>query len=97
MVKDIKKLTLRIFLALEIILFSLFYIFGSQGLQALMRLRHQNIILHNELESIQQDVKNLELELVDWRKNQFYKEKIAREQLQMARPEEDIYFLPIKK
>lgn len=96
MAKDLKKLTLRVFFVLEVTLFTLFYLFGAQGLQALMQLKKQNVILHNELESMQQDVKDLEQKLQDWRTNLFYKEKIAREQLQMARPNEEIYFLPVK-
>ena len=93
--KDTKRLALRFFLAAELVVVTFFYLFSSGGLQALRR----EDVLDRELLA---DVARLEAEIgllykeLEERKNPYYKESIARKELQMAYDTETIYLLPKK-
>ena len=88
-----KKLFLRFFFSLEVLLFTFFYFFGSQGLYALFHLEKENRLLAQELEQLEQDVATLDKKLFEWEHNPFYKEKVAREQLHMAHTTDTVYFV----
>lgn len=53
--------------------------------------RHQQVA--NEIGQLGNDVNQLKLKIDDWHVNSFQKECIAREQLQMARACEIIYYI----
>jgi cell division protein FtsB len=42
---------------------------------------------------LKKEVQDLQEELVAWQTDPFYKEKVAREQLQMARPGEELFYI----
>ncbi len=88
----IKKKLLRGFFCLEIILFTCLYLFGAQGIQALHQLQAANVQLDAELGLVQSQVKALDHEIVAWKSDPFYQEKLAREHLHMARPNEIIFY-----
>ncbi len=88
-----KSWTLKIFFILEISVFSLAYIFGGRGLQAIRYISHENKKILSNINKLNQDINNLNQELINWSSDDFYKEKLAREQLLMARPNEKIYYL----
>ena len=92
--KKIKRSIVRIAFAAEILLISFYYFFGSHGLQALRALSSTNVKLLSDIESLTQETSALKHELEEWKTDNFYKEKQAREKLQLAYPHEDIYFLP---
>lgn len=92
--KTIKRTILRCLFGLQIIIFSGVYFFGSQGLNHLWQLRQENNEITQQLQAIQTEVDALQQEVVDWTQHPFYQEKVAREQLQMARPDETIYYVP---
>lgn len=87
-----RKIT-SIFLVGELCLFILTFCFGSHGLQALWLLHNDIQLLNNEIIVIEQEIASLETEITQWQENFFYKEKMAREQLQMARQGEIIYYI----
>lgn len=91
--KKIKKIVMRSFFAFEIILFIFFYFFGAYGLQAMVQLKRENSYLLQEIVSLGQEITHLEQEINAWITDPFYKEKVAREQLQMARSGDQIYYL----
>lgn len=91
--KEFKKYFLQIFLYIEIIIFSFFYLFGSNGLKSLHDLENQNNSLTIENNLLKQEINELQSNITQWDNDPFYKEKIAREQLQMARPDEEIYLV----
>lgn len=68
-----------------------FYIFGKQGIQALMQLHAEVDQQKIEVVRIEQDIRTLESELADWEQDPFYVEQAAREKLAMSREGEDIY------
>ena len=91
--QDIKKIILRAFFAGEIILFFTFYLFGAHGIQALMRVDHENKVLEQEIVTLKSDLKAAAVEIDEWNNYPFYKEKIARERLHMAYPGDEIYMI----
>ena len=88
-----KQYLLRGFFVLEILIFSGIYFFGAHGLHNVWRMQHENSTAQHALNSLQAEVNHLEDELYAWQHHPFYKEKLAREQLQMARPGEQIYYV----
>jgi cell division protein FtsB len=88
-----KRFLLRLFFGLEVGIFTLLYLFGAQGLQALVRLRKENIHLSFQVTELEQEVKDLEITVVAWENDPYYKEKAARESLHMARKQDQVYLI----
>ncbi len=89
---SMKKKFLRGFFCLELLIFSSVYLFGAQGMRALWHLQKDNAKLDKELLIAQTQVHDLEKEIVAWKSDPFYQEKLAREHLHMARSGEVIYY-----
>ena len=83
----------RIFLIGEFIIFAGFYLFGSNGISALIQLKSDICQLDGQITTLKTDVQHLTSTLDVQKKHPFFKEKIAREQLQMARVDEEIYLI----
>ena len=91
--KELKKKLFRVFFCAEVLVFVLLYWFGTQGMQTLRQLRYGNKLLAQQVAEAEQELVTLEEYIVHCEQNNFYKEKIAREQLQMARADETIYYV----
>ena len=83
----------RLLFPVECFVFSMIYFFGSHGLQEVVRRKQEVETLRVSVEKIAADVIILTQDLDKWHNKPYYKEKIAREQLQMARKDELIYFI----
>ncbi len=92
--KELKRTVVQLFLGVEIIVVTFMYLVGSGGLLAIKSANRQNAALLAEIAQGQEEVKGLNRELVDRKNNPFYKESIARKELQMAYENEVIYLLP---
>ena len=88
-----KQHVARIFLAGELIVFVGFYLFGTNGVYALLNLKSDICALQNQAAELKTDVAHLSSTLALQKKHPFFQEKIAREQLQMARSDEEIYLI----
>jgi cell division protein FtsB len=77
----------------EVMVFIGVYLFGGNGLQYLHRLQNENHKLEHEIIVLQTQVKEIESQIAAWQADDFYKEKIAREKLQMAKKDDQIYFI----
>lgn len=88
-----KQHVARIFLAGELIIFTGFYLFGTNGMYAMLSLKSDICALHQQANELKTDVSHLSSTLVLQKKHPFFQEKIAREQLQMARSDEEIYLI----
>lgn len=88
-----KKIALQLCVGAEVIVFGALYIYGSHGMKSLNALRDEVTVANAQVVSLQEEVTSLEKELNAWQHHPFYKEKIAREQLQMARAGDTIYYL----
>jgi len=91
-----KRSILRLFFVIEIFIFIGVYFFGGNGFQYLNRLEHENDQLHGNIVRLKDEIAQVQKDITDWNNNDFYKEKIAREKLQMARRGDQIYFLDVK-
>ena len=66
---------------------------GKDGLFLLNLFKHENILLMQKIDSIKSEVANLNKDIAAWKTNSFLKEKVARENLQMAKSSDEIYLL----
>ncbi len=92
-VKLLKRRIMRVFFALEVAVFAGFYLFGGNGIHYLAQLESENNELDAQLVHIRREVALLNEQIAQWQADPFFKEKIAREQLQMAREGDEIYYI----
>lgn len=90
---NIKQLLLRIFWIIELALFMGIYLLGPYGIQAHKSEFKKINSLSKEIDKLSNDVYSLEIDISDFKSENFYKEKIAREELQMAYPGETVYYI----
>lgn len=90
---QIKRALMRLFLVLEMVAFGYVYIAGKNGIQSLSE--HKNVVvdMKKHIERLNEEVTSLEHEIHIWQTDDFYKEKIAREQLQMARKGDELFYI----
>ena len=88
----IKRILVRIFFSVEMLIFCWVYMCGSNSISSLVALQTDNRSLQEQLHTREQEIAQLEHEIVQWESQPFYKEKVAREQLQMARAHEHVYY-----
>jgi len=88
-----KKIVLRVFLIGEIVFFVTMYLVSPDGLTALQNRKLENKRLVQLVDVLGEEIKKMEQEVKQWEQNPFYQEKIAREQLQMARPTDEVYYV----
>jgi len=91
--KTFKRTMLRVFFAIEICVFLGVYLFGPGGLQTMVRFEGENRALDEQINELKMEVQLWEHKIALWQSDDFYKEKIAREQLQMARSGDQIFYV----
>lgn len=93
MTSPLRRSLLRFFFYIESLLFIWTYLFGIQGIHVIIKTKKENKLLEMEIESLQKDISDLELKIFKWNTNPFFKEKYARQQLQMTRKDDTVYFI----
>lgn len=88
-----KQMIVRALLIAEMFVFGHMYVFGKNGLQMVRVQTKQLQSLQGTVDQLQKEVDALEGDISMWETNDFYKEKIAREQLQMARKGDKLYYI----
>lgn len=88
-----KKIFMRVLLVVEMVAFGHIYFFGRNGFNVLQNQRNGVVELQNNIVMLDQEVALLEKEIYVWQTDDFYKEKIAREQLQMARKGDELFYI----
>ena len=88
-----KQLILRAFFIGEIICFSYLYCFGAQGIVSLIHMKKKYENNKQEITLLERDIKCLKQSLNRMQKNPFFIESMAREQLFMARDQEEVFFI----
>ena len=89
--RELKRTGIRIFLCAEVLVFAGFYIFGSSGMPKIFHLQHEIHLLQTDLSTLKFEISQLEGQIALQKTHPFFQEKIAREQLQMARTDEQIF------
>ena len=88
-----KRTIFRLFFVAEIIIFGYFYYFGAQGIRAVQELNVENEQISKKITVLNEEISSIKEQIVAWNEDPFHKEKIAREQLQMAAEGEEIYVI----
>lgn len=91
--KAFKHKVMELLLLGEIILFGYVYFWGDNGIGMLYTVKHDYEDITQQVMTLQMAVNHLEAEITEWNTNDFLKEKIAREQLHMARVGDEIYYI----
>lgn len=89
----VKKFFARAFFTVEVLVFCGVYLFGRQSIAVLVGLQRDNKHLQELLQDQKKEITDIESTIQEWQLHPFYKEKIARELLQMARKEEQVYYI----
>jgi len=88
-----RRMLLQLLLLAEGGIFVYVYLYGNNGHYALQQLCNENKQLEEKIDQLSQEVVQLKQEITEWEINDFYKEKVAREQLQMSRKNDEIYYI----
>ena len=80
-------------LGVEVLFFTGFYIQGPQGMRTLNQMYAEQTSLKEGLTHLTQEVAPLKHDIDDWNNHPFHKQKEARENLQMAFPDDEIFYL----
>lgn len=89
--KPFARATLRLFLGVETLAFAWSYFLGVHGLPAVVQMRHKNDSYLRQNQQLEQEINTLQKEIEGFKRYPFYKQRYAREQLHMARPNEIVY------
>ena len=82
-----------IVVGVEIAVFCFFYYYGTEGVLVLRNFQKETEALVTCVTQEEHEVAGLENMIISWQTDSFYKEKVAREVLQMARTSEQVYYL----
>ncbi|HEX4068844.1 MAG TPA: septum formation initiator family protein [Candidatus Babeliales bacterium] len=88
-----KKMLMKIVLACEMTAFGYIYFFGSNGIASLQNQKKVVVDLKKDILVLDGEIVQLEKEIYAWQTDDFYKEKVAREQLQMARKGDELFYI----
>jgi cell division protein FtsB len=88
-----KKKSIRVVIVAELLVWFAFYYYADQGIRQIQHMQTTNAQIQVELSAFEKEIAAYEYELAQWNKFTFYKEKIARESLQMARPHDMVFYL----
>lgn len=91
-----KKIVVQLILSVELVTWSAWYYYGQKGIAAISAMKGNNAVFEQRLNDLRTKIAIHEHEIDQWDLSTFYKEKIAREQLQMARHNDIIFYLTDK-
>jgi len=91
--KTFKRTMLRVFFALEVVIFIGVYLFGPRGIQAMSILESEGQAISQKIVVLNDLIDEKKEEIALWKSDDFYKEKIAREKLQMARSSDQVFYV----
>lgn len=88
-----KKKVLRLLFLVEVLCFFSFYIFGKNGVLRIKSAKKDNMEFEEKINNIKLEIESVKKDIIIWKSSDFYKEKYARERLQMAREGDRIYII----
>lgn len=86
-----QKIYLTLFM-LEIIVLVYVYWFGKDGMHTLSTLSQEQKTIRQKNEKIAAQSERLKDKITQWQENDFFYEKVAREELNMSRKQDTIYY-----
>lgn len=91
--KSVKKILFRVFFIIEILAFSFTFLFGTKGVNVLMKINHENNDLVSEIDLLKNELKDIQTQIKEFQNDPFYKEEIARTKLQLSKEGDEIYYI----
>ena len=88
-----KKLVGHVIFYVILVFFGLGFTFGHNGVWTAIGLKRTNTRLQAEIIDLQDKNQQLVVDIKNWQQYPFYKEQLAREQLQLAYPGDVIYYV----
>jgi len=88
-----RQSVIQILLYIWILIFLIHYTVGPKGIMYGRILRQTNEQINQEIVSIKKEIGLLQQMIDKWHKIPFFKEQLAREQLQLAYPGDTIYYV----
>lgn len=88
-----KRSLLRFLCVVQIVVFAFTYMFGSHGIIAARALKKEIADVQLTIAQNEKEIEQLRTQIRTWQTDDFYIEKLAREELQMARPSEQVYVI----
>lgn len=89
----VRSILIRVAASVEIIIFLIYLIGGSRGVCVLRALHQQNKNLVQRMQVLKEEIQAMRVQVQDWKSIPYYKEQYAREHLQMARKDDEVYLL----
>ncbi len=77
---------------MELVVLMYAYCYGKDGLHILSLVQKKQQFVQKKIKKIKQRIVVLQEQIEEWHTNDFYVERFAREQLQMARRGDVIYY-----
>ena len=94
MIVNIRRFALQCIVCGELLIFGYTCFYGRHGIQNLHLLAEQKQKMEEKIVHQEQAIAKIATEITDWQENPFLYERIAREQLHMARSHEILYHVP---
>jgi cell division protein FtsB len=88
-----KRYIYKIVLCVQVCLFVYVFMYGNKGWFALSVLKKEVDTIAESVVCKKAEISILEQEMSEWAHDAFYKEKVAREQLQMARAGDEVFYV----
>lgn len=88
-----KQWVIKLVLLTELAVFCGVYFFGQEGLPQVNRLKQEGNEVAQEVIQLTQEVEALESKIIAFEEHPIHKEKIAREDLQLAYESEEVYYI----
>jgi cell division protein FtsB len=89
----VKRIAVKVLFMGEILVFGHMYFFGKNGIEVLREQQKKVTCMNESVVQLAGDVARVEKEIATWKEHDFFKEKIAREQLQMARKGDQLFYI----
>lgn len=91
--RNIKKLIGQLFFGTWLVIFIVHYAAGSRGLVYGWRAQRENANLVQRVAQLQSEIAHLHEQVSAWQTDRFYLQRLAREQLQLARDGDTVYYV----
>lgn len=87
-----KKIIGRLLFGGWVLLFCLYYFFDARGVLYGWRVMAENDELTQQIKTLHGDIERVRCDIEQWQHEPFFHEAMAREQLQLAHAEDQIYY-----
>jgi cell division protein FtsB len=70
-----------------------YIVFGERGIIAYYKLKHEIDLEQKQIKDLEEEIAHVQAKIDSWKSDDFHQEKFARQDLQMGKPDEQVYVL----